>query len=520
MSETALQGYLSAIEKDYQSGQATEYTYRGALKALLEALDANVSARNEPKHIKCGAPDYMIERNNLTIGYIEAKDIDISLDKVEKDEQLKRYLRALDNLILTNYLEFRWYVQGEKRMTARLATPRTDRRLRLDKEGAVAVEEILRSFLEQSAEPIRKPHELAKRMARLAHMIRDIITTAFEQRIASRNLQDLYQAFQDVLLPELKAAEFADMFAQTMAYGLFAARYNHTQSRPFRRDDAAREIPRTNPFLRRLFGAIAGPDLDDEPFVGFVDKLAQVLAFTDMEAVLADFGKHTRQEDPIVHFYETFLIQYDPKLRELRGVYYCPEPVVSYIVRSVDHLLREHFDCPDGFADTNIVSHSYVDKDGNERVEDVPRVLVLDPATGTGTFLYHVIALIRENYQQMGNAGMWSSYVRQHLLQRLFCFELLIAPYAMAHLKLGMQLASVDLPEAERATWAYDFTTDERLGIYLTNTLDEALKRSQVLFGSYISDEANEAARVKQGYPVMVVLGNPPYSGHSANKGP
>ena len=244
-----------------------------------------------------------------------------------------------------------------------------------------------------------------------------------------------------------------------------------------------------------------------------------MLAFTDMDAVLADFGKHTRQEDPIVHFYETFLTQYDPKLRELRGVYYTPEPVVSYIIRSVDYLLREHFDCPDGFADTSIVSHSYRDKDGNERVEDVPRVLILDPATGTGTFLYHVIALIRENYQQMGNAGMWSGYVRQHLLQRLFGFELLMAPYAMAHLKLGMQLAAVDLPEAERATWAYDFTTDERLGIYLTNTLDEALKRSQVLFGGYISDEANEAARVKQGYPVMVVLGNPPYSGHSANKG-
>ena len=260
MSETALHDYLSAIEKDYQSGQATEHTYRGALKALLEALDANVFARNEPKRIKCGAPDYMIERNNLTIGYIEAKDIDISLDKVEKDEQLKRYLRALDNLILTNYLEFRWYVQGEKRMTACLATPRTDRRLRLDKEGAVAVEEILRSFLEHSAEPIRKPHELAKRMARLAHMIRDITTTAFEQRIASRNLQDLYQAFQDVLLPELKPVEFADMFAQTMAYGLFAARYNHTQSRPFRRDDAAREIPAPILFcaasLARLQGRI------------------------------------------------------------------------------------------------------------------------------------------------------------------------------------------------------------------------------------------------------------------------
>src|SRR6266566_9779605 len=178
-----------------------------------------------------------------------------------------------------------------------------------------------------ATEPISNLQELAKRMARLAHMIRDIIIDAFRQKEVSDNLRGLYQSFQEVLLPDLKASEFADMFAQTIAYGLFAARCNHTQKSTFHRYMAAREIPRTNPFLRKLFATMAGPDLDDEPFVGFVDELAQVLAFTDMEAVLADFGKHTRAEDPIVHFYETFLAQYDPKLRELRGVYYTPEPI-------------------------------------------------------------------------------------------------------------------------------------------------------------------------------------------------
>jgi len=519
MSEGLLQNYLIKIERYYKTGIATEHTYRGTLQELLETLDTTISATNEPKRVKCGAPDYVIQRKNLTIGYIEAKDIGISLDKVEKDEQLGRYRHALDNLILTDYVEFRWYVQGEKRMTARLTTPRADKRLPLDKENVGTVEQLLRSFLEHSPEPISKPQDLAKRMARLAHMIRDIIIDTFQQKEASDNLRDLYSAFQEVLLPDLNASEFADMFAQTMAYGLFAARYNHTQNRLFRRDDAAKEIPRTNPFLRRLFATIAGPDLDDEPFVGFVDELAQILAFTNMEAVLADFGKRTRQEDPIVHFYETFLAQYDSKMRELRGVYYTPEPVVSYIVRSVDYLLREYFDCPDGLADTATISSSHIDEDGVERIETTPHVLILDPATGTGTFLYHVIAHIRENYRQMGNAGMWSGYVRQHLLSRLFGFELLIAPYAMAHLKLGMQLAAVDLPKEEQTTWAYDFNTNERLGIYLTNTLDEALKRSDVMFGRYISDEANEAARVKRSYPVMVILGNPPYSGHSANKG-
>src|SRR5262249_28342163 len=153
------------------------------------------------------------------------------------------------------------------------------------------------------------------------------------------------------------------------------------------------------------------------------------------DAVLADFGKTTRQEDPIIHFYETFLAHYNPRLRELRGVYYTPEPVVSYMVRAIDHLLREHFDCPAGLADTGTVTYEYENEQGETRVEQVPRVLILDPATGTGTFLSTVIQHIRENYRKTGNAGMWSTYVRDHLLPRIFGFELLMAPYAMAHLK-------------------------------------------------------------------------------------
>ena len=518
MAEALLKDYLNKIGEDLNRGNATEHTYRPTLQTLLEKIEVGIKATNEPKRIQCGAPDYEVAHNNLTIGYVEAKDIGISLDKIEKDEQLKRYLRALDNLILTDYLEFRWYVKGEKRMSAKLGSIR-NKKIVLDKDGVKLGEELLHLFLEHRGEQISKPEELAKRMARIAHMIRDIIVDAFREKEASDNIKDLYTTFQNLLIPDLTEDTFADMFAQTIAYGLFAARYNHKDNKPFTRGDAANEIPRTNPFLRKFFGAIAGSDLNDEPFVGFVDELAQVLAFTDMEAVLADFGKRSRQEDPMIHFYETFLSQYDPKLREMRGVYYTPEPVVSYIVRSVDYLLREHFDCTDGLADTATVPYSYVDEDGKEHVERTPRVMILDPATGTGTFLYSVIAHIRESYQQMGNAGMWSGYVREHLLPRLFGFELLVAPYAMAHLKLSMQLAALDLSQAERKNWAYDFKTDERLGIYLTNTLDEALKRSQVMFGRYISDEANEAAKVKQNYPVMVILGNPPYSGHSANKG-
>src|SRR5207247_1923107 len=197
---------------------------------------------------------------------------------------------------------------------------------------------------------------------------------------------------------------------------------------------------KTNPLLRQLFNFIAGPDLDEEPYAGFVDDLVQLLADTDMDAVLADFGRRTRQEDPVVHFYETFLAAYDPKLREMRGVYYTPEPVVSYIVRSVDYLLRTRFGLKDGPRDTSTAECA---EDGDGKGHS-PRVLILDPACGTGTFLYRVVDDIRAQFMEEENAGIWSGYVREHLLPRLFGFELLMAPYAVAHLKLALQLAARD----------------------------------------------------------------------------
>ncbi|MBI4504645.1 MAG: N-6 DNA methylase, partial [Chloroflexi bacterium] len=513
MPASGLSTYRAAIEREVRAGATTEHTFRPGLKALLEALGPDIVAINEPKRVACGAPDFVVARSSkhgpLTLGYVETKDLGVALDGAERSEQLQRYRAALHNLVLTDYLEFRWYVDGALRQTARIGDLDGHGRVVAHKAGETAVEELLRLFLAHQPEPIARPRELAERMARLTRMVRDIIVQAFERKEASKTLQDLRKAFEEVLLPGLSAADFADMLAQTFAYGLFAARCQHQGSAPFRRHDAAYEIPRTNPFLRQLFGTLAGPALDDEPFVGFVDDLAQLLAETDMAAVLADFGQATRQEDPIVHFYETFLKAYDPRLREMRGVYYTPEPVVSYIVRSVDHLLRTRFGCALGLTDASRVSGTPA----------LHRVLILDPACGTGTFLYAVVNLIRAAFMEQGNAGKWSGYVREDLLPRLFGFELLMAPYAVAHLKLGMQLAAQDLPEDMRRNWAHDFQSGDRLGVYLTNSLEEALKKSELLLGSAIADEANAAAEIKRDRPIMVVLGNPPYSGHSANRG-
>jgi len=453
----------------------------------------------------------------MTIGYIEAKDLGTRLDEIAEGAQLKRYRAALDNLMFTDYLDFHWFVDGDLHATARLATIGPDFHLETLPNGAEQVEKLIRAFTARDPAPLRQPQQLAERLARLAHLIADVVNTALGSGGASELLRDLQRAFADVLIPDLNNEQFADMFAQTLAYGLFAARVNHKSDRPFRRSDAAREIPRTNPFLRQLFAAITGPDLDDEPFAGLVDDLVQLLAWADMTKILARFGTRTRQDDPVIHFYETFLAAYDPTLREVRGVYYTPAPVVSYIVRSVEDVLIRQFGMVDGFADSQTIK--YPGAPTGIRENNGPRLLILDPACGTGTFLYAIIARIRQAFRDRGDAGRWPGYVRDTLLRQVFGFELLMAPYAVAHLNLGMQLAAQDLPQTDRKEWAYDLVADERLAIYLTNSLEEALRRSDLLLGAFISDEANAAARIKRDLPIVVVLGNPPYSGISANRG-
>ena len=510
--------YLEQIAADVVSGISTEHTHRPALKTLLESAAA-VRATNEPTRVRCGAPDFSVWEDTphgpLTIGYVEAKDVNESLDGVETSEQLLRYRGALPNLILTNYLEFRWYVDGVPVRSATMARIDRDGRLGVVKGGAEAVLELLGDFLSRQPQAVSTALELAERMARLTRLIRDIVVESFANDLASEQVRDLHRAFEEVLIPNLTVKDFADMFAQTMAYGLFAARANHAGEENFTRREAGYEIPRTNPFLRKLFAVVTGPELDDEPYSGIVDDLAQLLAIADLDSIFESFGAKSISSDPVVHFYETFLASYDPEMREMRGVYYTPRAIVSYIVSSVDLLLRACFDCDDGFAQASAPRF-----DEDQKDEGAREVVVLDPACGTGTFLYSIIDRIRAEFTERDDAGMWPAYVREELIPKLFGFELLVAPYAVAHLKLGMQLAAQDLPEPDRSKWEYPAEEGSRLGIYLTNTLEEAVKKSELLLGSFISEEANAAADIKRSLPILVVLGNPPYSGHSANKGP
>ncbi len=429
--------YLTQIEQAYKAGNATEHTHRPALKNLIEAFQPGVIATNEPKRIKCGAPDYIITRKDIPLGFIEAKDIGEPLDKLEKDEQLIRYRESLANLILTDYLEFRWYVGGEPRMTCRLARSQANSKLRVEADGIQQLTDMLQGFFATHIPVVSSPKELAVRMAALARLIRSIICQTFAEEGKHGVLHDQIEGFRKVLLHDITAEQFGDMYAQTICYGLFAARCNNP-SVHFTRIHAAYDLPKTNPFLRTLFVHIAGPELD-ERITWAVDNLAELLNRADISSILKDFGHHTRQEDPVVHFYETFLGSYDKKMREARGVYYTPEPVVSYIVRSVDAILKKDFRLRDGLANASKVKLTRPKQRGKDKETiETHKVQILDPATGTGTFLYYVIDQIHQTFA--GNKGMWPGYVQNNLLPRLHGFELLMAPYSVAHMKLGLLL--------------------------------------------------------------------------------
>ena len=485
----SIKQYLKEIEKELLKSHATEHTHRPALKTFIESFNNDITASNEPKKVECGAPDFIITSGNIPIGYIEAKDVDSNLNKAERSEQLTRYRKSLSNLILTDYLEFRWYVNGEHQETVRLASVTKASKVKRTKKDAEKISDLLQRFLTQKTPTVVNPKDLAQRMAAQARMIKNLIEETFSRESKRGMLHAQLKAFQDTLIPDLTPEQFADMYAQTIAYGLFAARVRVQNEENFSREKAAWNLPKTNPFLRKLFNEIAGPDLDDR-IAWLVDDLARLMSKANMTKILKDFGKSTRQEDPIVHFYETFLSVYDPEERQARGVYYTPEHVVFYIVRSLDHIVKNNFDRPLGLGDTN--------------------TFILDPAVGTATFLYFVIQQIHETLINMGQAGSWNDYVSKHLLPRVFGFELLMAPYAVAHMKLGVQLQQTN----------YDFKGEQRLGIYLTNTLEEAILKAETLgFAGFITEEANAAADVKKEKPIMVILGNPPYSVKSANKG-
>ena len=520
--------YISSISTTAATGKATEHSYRAAVEGLFHRLYPKLEITNEPRRQACGAPDFVVQRNGVPLGYIEAKDLGKDLNADEFKEQFNRYRRSLDNLLITDYLHWQLWQRGELLMEVRIGDYHKGQPIKPRPQDYPTFAEMLQVFTTAKGQRINSSEMLAQLMADKARLLQYVLLQALTHpevtvspsgltTATAGSLESQYEAFRQMLIHDLTHEQFADIYAQTIAYGLFAARLHDATPDTFSRQEALSLVPASNPFLRKLFSYVAGTDLD-ERVVWIVDALAELFRAADVAALLKGFGESTQMTDPFLYFYETFLGRYNPALKKSRGVYYTPQPVVRFIVRAVDEVLRRDFGLAEGLADTakttvqiqvpEIKNGKSTGKNTTAKRE-VARVQVLDPATGTGTFLAEVVRHIHASLG--GGAGFWNQYVEQHLIPRLHGFEIMMASYAMCHLKLGLLL--------EQLGYKSQQPTPPRLSVYLTNALEESHPDSNTLFASWLSDEAREANTIKRNAPVMVVLGNPPYQGKSTNKG-
>lgn len=512
-----LHNYIENINRLFVTGNAREHSYRGDLQDLLNKIidDKDIVVTNEPARIvNVGAPDYSITKKDIPIGYIEAKDINKPLNSKDYTEQFDRYKNALDNLIITDYMDFWFYKSGELTNKIKIAKIEDNKIVALEENFLLFINNI-KSFTTQISQTITSPSKLAKMMAGKARLLQNVIERAIkseDESDANNSLREQLEVFKATLIHDITPESFADIYAQTIAYGMFAARLHDDTMDTFSRQEAVFLIPKSNPFLRGLFNYVSGAECDDR-IIWIIDSLAEIFLATDVKKLLDGFSQKSGMNDPIIHFYETFLSEYNPALRKSRGVWYTPQAVVNFIVRACDEVLKDEFDLSDGLSDETKIKikvddiNSGYTKSGQKikKEIEVHKVQILDPATGTGTFLAETIKFIKKDFW----GGSWSSYVEEHLIPRLNGFELLMASYAMAHLKLDLLLLETGYKPSKE---------QKRFNIFLTNSLEEHHEQSGNLFASYLANESKEADRVKKDVPVMVVMGNPPYAVSSSNK--
>ena len=494
--------YLRSVSTKFSHKETSEMGYRTDFEIFLKEIFESINVKridHDAKAVEGNKPDFAVLKHNVPILYIEAKDIGVVLDKVEKSEQMARYF-GYENLVLTDYVEFRFYRNGLRyQEPIKIATYNIKKRtVTPTPENYDLLNKTLLDFAQSHKEPIRSGEHLAKIMGGKAQRIRDNVKQ-FLSTESDKNIEinRVYKTIKKLLVHDLNEESFADMYAQTLVYGLFVARYHDETPGSFTRQEARDLIPASNPLLRHFFDHIVGPNFVKR-LEYIVNELCEVFTHADVQQLMKQYfeddlwGKSHEGPDPVIHFYEDFLKEYDADLRKKLGAFYTPLPVVRFIVRAVDYLLEKEFGLADGLADT-----SKSDK-------NIHRVQILDPAVGTGTFISATIRIIYQRLINSGQKGRWHTYVHNDLLPRLHGFELMMAPYTIAHLKLSMAFKETGFKHFNR-----------RLGIYLTNSLEESNVLGNLFtgfgFAESIAEESKEAAIIKSETPIMVVIGNPPY---------
>ena len=490
-----IKDYLKNIAKTTAQGDAREESYYSIFSNFLSEFSDNtgkshIQITTLPKKTEAGNPDFRVWDGKQHIaGYIEAKKPGENLDVVETSEQLKRYLNTFPNLILTDFYEFRLYRNGQQ--IDRVSIGRSVIAKKLQTIPPIENEEkfitLLEKFFSFSLPKVYTAENLAKELAKRTGFLRDeVVAKELQEEEAGKGkIYGFYSAFKKYLVANLSHKDFADIYSQTITYGLFSARTRANSE--FNRKIAYDLIPQTIGILKDVFNFISLGKLSPQMEV-IVDDISEVLQAADVNKILDEFYKKGKGEDPIVHFYETFLNIYDPATREKRGVYYTPEPVVKYIIRSVHELLKTHFNLIDGLASKEVT--------------------LLDPAGGTLTFPAEAIKLsVKEVTEKFGD-GVQDKFIKNHILKNFFAFELMMAPYAIGHIKISFLLEEL----------GYRMEDDDRFNLYLTNTLDtEDLQQTEIPGLESLSSESHFAANVKKNEPILVIVGNPPYSGISAN---
>ncbi len=486
--------YLSNLFKTYQKGDAREESYYEHLAGFLREFSQTkrkkkIDVTILPKKTEAGNPDFRIwDGRQKIIGYIEAKDLGVDLDKIEDTEQLKRYLHTFPNVVLTNFTEFRLYRDGELVNKVSTARPFVIKKLStippLENEDKLF--DLLERFLDFSLPKTYTAKTLAVELAKRTKFLKDEIVSE-ELKSGTKSIHGFYDAFKEFLIAGINEDEFADLYSQTITYGLFSARLR--AEKDFNRKLAYSYIPKSIGILRDVFKFISLEDLPQQMEI-IIDDIAEVLNIADAKKILDQYYHEGKGSDPVLHFYETFLSVYDPKTREKRGVYYTPEPVVSFIVRSLHQILKDKFNISDGLASKNVT--------------------LLDPAGGTLGFLTKAIETAVEEFESKYGKGAVKTFLKDQILQNYYSFELMMAPYAIGHMKMSFLLEEL----------GYKMEDDERVKYYLTNTLEmKELDESKFPGMSSLSHESHEAGKVKKQVPILVILGNPPYSGHSSNTG-
>ncbi|WP_050576280.1 N-6 DNA methylase [Helicobacter pylori] len=490
-----LEEYLESI-KDL-TPEKNELTHRSFLQNLLNRLknhfNKEFKIEHEPKRDQGSQPDFRVSFQGLNIGYIENKRVGTDLSQLLEKDQIRKYLELNPNLMLTDYLNFMWVGKDENnapliKKEISVASPdELSKPLKPNPQTERDLIELFKSFFNYEAAPITNAKDFATHLSAPTKYLKD----ALIQYQQDDQVSSIFKNFKEYLYEELSFEDFSDAFAQTLTYSLFLAKLNH----PFEKinlDNVRSSIPKNFAVIREMADFLKRLDAIKE-IQWLLNEILSLINHVDMDSIIKDLND---DKDPYLHFYETFLSAYDPKLREKKGVYYTPDSVVKFIINALDSLLKTHFkDAPLGLK-------SALD---NENIK------LLDFATGTGTFLLEAFRKALEVRKTSDGGTSTKEDKYQNLLKQFYGFEYLIAPYAIAHLNLS---------QAFKEEFKKPLKENDALKIILTNTL---IQPSEIVayrgLSPIFEKELSNAQEIKKDEKILIITGNPPYSGASENKG-